>query len=448
MHFLSGYDLAIADQAVWEYSKLKIPISTAQAYYGQSILADHFEIIYALLSPFYLLYNNVVTLIVLQNLFITLSIVPIFLIAKKYKVNAITAYCLSVAYLLFYGIQFAIWTDVHSLVFAASFLPWFVYFLEIKKIRYAFLFFVLSILSKEDIALLTFVISGIFVITKKYTPAWIFALISVVYMAFIFGYFFPHLTRDGYRYAPHSGILSNLDLINMINTKERQDVYLYSLGSFGFLPLLAPLYLLPSLADLFHYFVLGNAVVTSAQGIFQHYRVTLPLLLTWPMIIAINKYKLLNKWYIGVYILLCSLFFQYYLHLPLSYLTKSWFWQNPAYVSTINEAIQKIPADAGVVSQPNIIPHLSHRYEAYTLWPQVRNDIENKPCGEPICYWFKWGGNPQYLIIDTSNNWDIRHFLTFRPDFEKGISNLEKYSYIKQVYAKGTTRVFKILKKP
>jgi len=84
-HYLSGYDLAIADQVVWKYSQLKAPITTIQSYTFTSLLTDHVEIIYLFLAPFYWLYNNPATLLVLQALFVSFSGLPVYLLAKQKK---------------------------------------------------------------------------------------------------------------------------------------------------------------------------------------------------------------------------------------------------------------------------------------------------------------------------------------------------------------------------
>lgn len=48
------------------------------------------------------------------------------------------------------------------------------------------------------------------------------------------------------------------------------------------------------------------------------------------------------------------------------------------------------------------------------------------------CNWFRWDGTPQYLIVDTSSDWDVRHLLVNRPDFIDGLRNLEKTRVISE----------------
>jgi hypothetical protein len=231
----------------------------------------------------------------------------------------------------------------------------------------------------------------------------------------------------------------------MINSSEKRDVYLYSLLSYGFIPLLAPLYLLPALGNLASYFILGSSV-TTAQGIFLHYRVELVPLLSWATIATIGKVKWLNTKYIAVYLVICALLVQYLLHLPLSYLTKSSFWHKPEGVDTINTVIQDIPDTASLVSQNNIIAHVNYRDKILTLWPTKKDFLQNSPCGVKTCNWFRWVDHPQYLIVDTSVEWDIRHLLANRDDYIDGLHNLEKAGVIKVYKREGTTTLYKVEK--
>lgn len=445
--FLSGYDLAIADQAVWKYSHFQNAITTVNNYYTIPLLFDHVEIIYILISPLYWIASDARTLIFLQALIISLSGIPVFLISKQKKLNSFLSIVILISYLSFYGIQNALWSDVHSLVFAAGLIPWFVYFLEHKKLKLTFIFLILSIICKEDIALITLFISLIYLVKQKSKISFYSFIISIFYLIVIFLIYFPHFT-NGYLYANPHGIFSEFNILNFANTKDKQLVILYSLSWFGFIPLLNLLFLLPAIVDLSHYFILGNTSVTAASTLFLHYRVTLSFLLILPLIYVLSKHKKLNSRYTAFYLLFCCLFFQYYLHLPISYLTKKWFWQNPPEVNNINKIIASLPSDASVVAQSNISPHITHRDKIYTLFPETKTFTKNSSCSKEACNWFHWGGNPNYLIADLGNSWDIRHFLTNRDNFIDGIRNLEKAGIITLLTKHDTAILYKINRKP
>src|SRR5262245_32019312 len=87
LHYLSGYDLAIVNQYIYEWAHLKIPISTVSAYPFLPFYTDHIEIIFLLISPFYWIFPNAITLLVLQSFAIAISGLAISLLCKKYKIT-------------------------------------------------------------------------------------------------------------------------------------------------------------------------------------------------------------------------------------------------------------------------------------------------------------------------------------------------------------------------
>lgn len=441
-----GFDLGITDQIVWNYARFKIPINTIYHYAFTSTFTDHIEFIYILTSPFYWIYSDPKTLLVLQALALSFSGLPVYFLAKRKKLHPLVCLTLLVSFLMFYGIQNAIWFDVHSLSFAAGILPWFAYFIETKKTKLSILFFILAISCKEDIALFTLLISFIYFLKTRQKLLLFFMVFSLLYLFAVFGIYFPQFTQEGYRFQNKEGLLSDLNPSYFLDTSEKRKVILYAFFHFGFLPLTTPLYLLPAFADLGHYFVLGHTVPT-AQTFFMHYRVTLAFFFAWPTIVAISAYKkILNNKKVALYIVMTALINQYILHLPLSYLSKSWFWNKPASVNNIETVITFIPKDASVVSQNNITPHISQRKEIFTLWPETKLFSKNSPCGPQPCKWFRWAGKPQYLIVDTSSDWDIRHLLLNQEDFKETVINLEKAGFIKVEKRVGNTTLYKIVK--
>lgn len=446
-HFAAGYDIAVIDQAIWKYSHFLAPISTNHAYAFTSILTDHVELIFLLIAPLYWIWDNIQLLILLQSFLICLSGIPVFLLARKKGLSNFVSSMLLLSYLAFYGIQNAIWSDVHSLVIGISFIPWYVYLLEKKSWRLSWLFCLLIIISKEDLGLFTLLIAFIYYFhTKNKVLIWQM-LISLLYLFFIFFIYFPHFVPGGYRFENKNGLLSDINIANIANTSEKQQVWFYTFSWFGFLPFLSPLYLLPAFADLLKYFLVANDTVSSGQSIFGHYRASLAFFTVWPTMITLQKYKKYQT-YFAIYILVWLLVLQYMLHAPLSYLSKKWFWATPASASTMQEALKKIPDDAAVVSQINFLPRLSHRKLTFLMWPEKKAFKRNSPCGKASCQWFRWPGNPEYMIVDTSTNWDVRYWLTNRQEFVDGLTTLTKAGVITPLYTFNTTIIYKVNKSP
>ncbi|KKR72401.1 MAG: hypothetical protein UU15_C0029G0008 [Candidatus Levybacteria bacterium GW2011_GWC2_40_7] len=228
---------------------------------------------------------------------------------------------------------------------------------------------------------------------------------------------------------------------------EKRSVFIYSFLQTGFLSLLNPLFLIPYLLDLGHYFVLGERV-TSAQGLFLHYRVTSAILLIWPAILVIGKFKKLNNKYLALYVLFFAFLVTYLLHSPLTYLSKKWFWTTPTGVKNIEKAIEALPKDAYVVTQTNISPHISNRKLIVTMWGEGKDFEKNSPCGEPKCDWFKWSGDPKFMLVDTAPEWNILHLLANREDFISALSNMEREGVIKKYKQIGTSTIYTVHKRP
>ena len=128
----------------------------------------------------------------------------------------------------------------------------------------------------------------------------------------------------------------------------------------------------------------------------------------------------------------------------MSYLSKTWFWNEPASVKDINTIIKYLPTDAAVASQNNISPHISHRNRIYTLYPEKKNFKNTNICGQKTCDWLSWYDNPDYLIVSLASDWDARHFLTDRENFQKAIENMEKAGIIQIYKVNNDTRLYKV----
>jgi uncharacterized membrane protein len=446
-HFGSfGYDLGINDQAIWHYSRFEAPISTIGPIPFQSKLTYHLEFIYLLLAPFYWIWSSPYMLLFVEVVVVCFSAIPMYLLARRYNINMVLSYALLLSYLLYYGVQHALWFDFHSTTFSAAFISWFIYFLDKKQLIPTLIFFVLAITSKEDVPFITFFISLVFLYKTRWKINILLMSLSMLYLLSIFFIYFPTMTPGGYLYKNPEGLLSSIDPIELIDTHDKRHVFFYSFLSVGFIPIISPVYLLPVLAHFYAFFVLSDN--PAFQNIYMHYRVITAPLLIWATIWTIRKLPKLNHRLTGVFIISCVFVAQYTLHLPLSYLTKSWFWTTPPSTNNIRDILSSLPSDASVVSQNNITPHISQRQVIFTLWPEKKTFINNSPCGGPVCDWFRWEGNPEYLIVDTAESWDTRHFLTDRTTFINALENLEKQSVISLHKKSASAVLYKIHRNP
>lgn len=448
-HYQSfGYDLGINDQTVWRYSQFQAPLTTIDPYPDKIKLYEHVEIVYALISPAYWIWDSRKMLLILEAAFVCSGGVAIYFLARERKLTNPVSTAILISYLGFFGVQNAIWFDVHSISFGAAFIAWFLYFLDGKKLWPTIIFFILAVTAKENVGLITFFVALVYFVKRRDKLTFFLMFASFIYVAFIFLVYFPYIIHFPYPYQNKGGILSNLNPLSLFDTTEKLQTLFYTGFTFGFIPLLNLFATLPILADIGTYFVLASDL-PGAQGIYAHYRITLAPLLSWSTITVISRFKFLNSKYVAAYLITAALIVQYALHLPLSYLAKSWFWQEPPAVKNINTMIRDwLPKSASVVAQNNIVPHISHRDKIYSLYPEVRTFTKNSPCGKKDCNWFRWFGSPQFLFVDTSADWDARHLLTDRPIFIDGLKNLETEGVIKNYKQIGNTILYKVRENP
>ena len=175
--------MGINDQTVWRYSRFEPPISTIAPFPDRSKLELHVEFVYALIAPFYWLWSTRRFLLIISAVVMCSGGLAVYLLSKHRVKDEFLSFSLTFSYLLFYGMQFAAWFDVHSAGFGAAFLMWFLYFLDRKKRWWSLLFFFLTITSKENMALYTFVVAIIYMIRRreKIVFCWFFNYISTIY---------------------------------------------------------------------------------------------------------------------------------------------------------------------------------------------------------------------------------------------------------------------------
>lgn len=450
-HYQSfGYDLGINDQVVWRYAHLQSPLTTIDPFPDKTKFAEHIEIVYILIAPIYWIYSSAYTLIFVQALIFCSSSLAVYLLARRYKLSKFVSLVVMTTYLMFYGVQFGLWTDVHSSIFAAGFLMWFIYLVDKSKKNLSILFFFLTLTAKESTGTALFCISLVYFLYRREKRLIFFMSTSVLYMLFVFCVFYPYIMHQSYLYSNHNGFLSNLDPRSLVDTSQKRSTIFYSFASWGFLPILSPVWLIPVVSHFYKYFVVASDLV-STQGIFGQYRIMLAPVLAQASIWTIKRFY--NRFprsqiYFGIWLLATCLLAQYFLHLPLSYLSKSWFWAEPSSMTSINKMIAYLPSNASIVSQNNITPHISQRDKIYTLYPEKKMFEDNSLCGQKICNWFRWDGEPKYLIVDESVEWDARHLLTDNGQFLKGLQNLEKAKIIVKYKEIGTTVLYAVQTNP
>ncbi len=157
----SVYDLGIMIQTIWNTSQGHwLQESVNMGYPMMRFWMAHWEFIYVLIALCYKILPSAYTILFLQTAVVALGALPIYWLAKQKLNHEPIAFAFALGYLLYPAIQNANLADVHGVTFAAPFLLYAFYFLLQQKKGLFTLFAALAILSREDSALILFMMGG------------------------------------------------------------------------------------------------------------------------------------------------------------------------------------------------------------------------------------------------------------------------------------------------
>lgn len=176
----NGLDLAIFNQVFFNSVQGDLFQFTI---HPQSYLGDHFGIIILFLLPFYCLFLSPLTLLFLQTIFIALSAWPLFLIAKK-VLNEKIALFISLLWLLNPFILNINLFEFHLLPFALFFIFFTFYYYQQKKFIPFLIFLLISLLIREDVALVMLMF-GLLALIEKRSLKWVLSPLIVSGVWFI-----------------------------------------------------------------------------------------------------------------------------------------------------------------------------------------------------------------------------------------------------------------------
>jgi len=152
-----GWDLGIFDQAVWNVTKGNSLFCSIKYPQGGNLLGDHFEPILFFIAPLYLLWPNVLVLIILQSFLLASAIIPLYLIAKSILKDRFVIFAFLVCYILSKPLRGIVFSDFHPEAFIVPALFWGYYFLIKRKNVFLWLSIIVLLLCKEDA---TFLVLG------------------------------------------------------------------------------------------------------------------------------------------------------------------------------------------------------------------------------------------------------------------------------------------------
>ena len=378
----NGLDLAIFNQVFYNSSLGHFFNFTI---HPTSYLGDHFELIIFFLVPFYSLAKSPITLLVMQIFFLALTVVPIYLISNKYlsPLQTLLVICLYLFNPVTWNINIF---EFHILALAPFFIAWTFYFYCANKFKPFLILALLSLLVREDVALVIFMF-GLLAILDKKSLKWILTPITLATIYFltalqIVAYFSSANTYKFLVYYKWLG--SNLSelainfflkfplVLQHVFTLANFELVLGFLLIFLFLPLLRPRYLLFSLGMLAELFLgpPGGALILKT-----HYGSIFLITLSLATIFALQKLsakpKLVSFWQknkdiIGV-IVLTALVYNFLVLGPVIPLIKQIVQTDYQQVAVKNQFLKLIPPQAPIIASLDLLPLLSSRPQVYAL---------------------------------------------------------------------------------
>jgi uncharacterized membrane protein len=307
----TAFDLGNMDQVLWNTIHGRLFQFTNQAidWYGPPTrLAFHFEPIILPLSLLYVFHADPRILLVFQTLALTSGALPVFLLTRRYlREWPILAALMATAYLLSPALIGINIFDFHPVALATPLLLYAVLALTYKRYVWFLIACVLAAACKEDVPL-TIAMFGILVIWKYKLPRLgVTLMIGGVLWSFlafkvIMPHFYPGVQANNfwYRYealgsSPGAAIANILVhpwiLFTTFFTLDRLYYLAGLVRSVGFLPLLAPEWLLPILPGLAINLLSTDPLLYS--GIFQYNATIIPFI----MLAAIHgTRRLIQAW--------------------------------------------------------------------------------------------------------------------------------------------------------
>ena len=419
--FDSGaYDLGIFDQAVWHLSRFEAPASTIRGF--NNLLGDHFSPVIALFAPLYWIAPHAETLIVAQAALLAASIVPVFLFIRS-RLPFEPACAMAVAYGFYWGIQRTADFDVHEMAFAPLAIASAILVMDRGRWRVFWIAVATIALVKEDLIPLAGGFGVYLILIGERRRGGILIASSIAAFALVVGIVVPALNdAHGYGYtSAYEGFLARPWLlpITLVTPAVKVRTALLWLLPFGLLSLASPLaVLIVPLAlerllsanethwgTIFHYSapIAPIVAMSAADGLS---RISRRLGAAPHVVTAVA----------AAAVLLSSILPGHQPHWQL-------FVPDHYRLATFEEpgrtVLGLIPADASIVAQASIVPHMSQRRSIFVLDARAP-DADYVVAASPLNPWpaanfdelralLEERRRRGYTVLFEKNGWTVLH---------------------------------------
>jgi len=401
-------DLGMFNQAMYSFAHLHLNYFTLIPN-GVEInyFADHFSPITALYAPLSFLLGTY-TLLILQIAAILFGGFGAYLFARHQLDSKYLPLIILVQFFCIWGIYSALAFDFHNNVIGAMLVPWLVYFYVKDSRKLLILFFVLILLTKENMAIwLIFIMLGLMFMKglrnwRKYFRLEIPLIISaLVYLVVVVGSIMPAL-NDGKvlqldRYTPagsslwsrttniitdprlaYTTIFEN-QALGQDFADDKTQLHAMVLTSGGAAFLLAPWYLFMLIPIYLQKFL---SLDPTFWGIGRQYSIEFVPMISLALTTALIKLRLRKIQYPVAILITLMTFISLYTTINDRTKTMGFVdnvlpfseqhYQRPAYLPKVYEELDQIPEDASLSVSSQLSPHLSLRDKIY-LYPIIKD---------------------------------------------------------------------------
>ncbi len=146
---MDGFDLAFYQQAIWNTSQGRVLQVSATDFSG-SLLGTDVLLIYALMTPFYMVLPSPLTLLVVETAVVSLGAVPVFLLARERLGNAWAGLALGLVYLLLPVVENGNLYELRERPMAGAFLLWTFWFWYRRRLGWFVVFAVLALCCRPE----------------------------------------------------------------------------------------------------------------------------------------------------------------------------------------------------------------------------------------------------------------------------------------------------------
>jgi uncharacterized membrane protein len=399
-------DLGLFNNALFDYAHFRPNHYSIIRTLFPNPLCDHFALITPLVSPLYWIFGSY-TMLVVQIISMLFGGYGVYYYFQKKSTSEFLPLLAMIHFLSLWGIYSALSFDFHDNIIAAMMVPWFLHFYEQKKWKFATLFFVIILISKENMALWAIFIGlGMAWMYRKdkktclvslgyslFALIYFLAVVNII-MPFLFGDF-PH---EGYYHFKYHALgengkeaiktifsrpLYSLQLLFINHSNDpfldniKQELHIMVLLSGGWALLFRPHYLI-MLIPIYAQKLFSDDY--GKWGINAQYSIEFVPILTMALFNLLNDLSK-KKWVIWLAIL-------FVLITIVSTITKIekrtslWYnptlsrfynrshYQSPYDIKELNKKLKLVPDDAIVCASSPLVPHLSFRKKIYA-YPEI-----------------------------------------------------------------------------